>query len=108
MLGADTGVVRGMSVQRSGAEACAEAMRTALTQPAGGLPPRRPAGVLCGIGNREAVADQVATTLGGGPLPEVAEAVVEEAEDILDSFIGHGRPDTTGRVRHSGRLGNAD
>ena len=89
LLDADTGLVRGMSVQRSGAEACAQAMRTALTQPAGGLPPRRPARVLCGVGHREAVAAQLAIVLGGGLLPEVTEIVSEEAEDIFDSFIGH-------------------
>jgi hypothetical protein len=89
VLDADTGVVRGMSVERSGAEACAQAMRTALTQPAGGLPPRRPARVLCGVGHRDAVADQLAIVLGGGLLPEVTEVLSEEAEDILDSFIGH-------------------
>ena len=33
VLDADTGLVRGMSVDQSGADACAQAMRTALTRP---------------------------------------------------------------------------
>jgi len=89
VLDADTGVARGMCVDRTSVQACAQAMRTALTQPAGGLPPQRPARVLCGIGHREPVAAQVALVLGDGPLPEVTEVVSAEAEDILDSFVGH-------------------
>jgi hypothetical protein len=89
VLDADTGLSRGMSVDRTSAGACAQAMRTALTQPAGDLPPRRPSRVLCGIGHRESVATQLAVVLGGGPLPEVTEVTSAEAEDILDSFVGH-------------------
>ncbi|MFC0526593.1 hypothetical protein [Phytohabitans kaempferiae] len=89
VLDADTGVARGMCVDRTDVKACAQAMRTALTQPAGGLPPQRPARVLCGIGHHEPVAAQLAVVLGDGPLPEVTEVVSVEAEDILDSFVGH-------------------
>jgi hypothetical protein len=89
VLDADTGLVRGMSVGRNGADACAQAMRTALTQPAGGLPPQRPIRVLCGVGHREPVAAQLAVVLGDGPLLEVTEVVSAEAEDIFDSFVGH-------------------
>ena len=89
ILDADTGVVRGVSVDRNGADACAQAMRTALTQPAGGLPPRRPVRVVCGVDHREPVADQLAIVLGAGPLPEVTEVASAEAEDIFDSFVGH-------------------
>ncbi len=89
VLDADTGVVRGMSVDRTGADACAQAMRIALTHAAGGLPPMRPARVLCGIGHREPVAAQLARVLGDGPRLEVTEVVSVEAEDIVDSFVGH-------------------
>jgi hypothetical protein len=89
VLDADTGLARGMSVDRSGAAACAQAMRTALTQPAGPLPPRPPARVLCGIGHRAQVAAELAAVLGDGPEPEVTEVASVEAEDILDSFVGH-------------------
>jgi hypothetical protein len=89
VLDADTGLVRGMSVDRTGAGAYAQAMRTALTQPAGGLPPQRPIRVLCGVGHREPVAAQLAVVLGDSPLPEVTEVVSAEAEDIFDSFVGH-------------------
>jgi hypothetical protein len=89
VLDADTGLARGMSVDRTGAGACAQAMRTALTQPAGDLPPKRPTRVLCGVGHREPVASQLAVVLGDGPLPEVTEVVGAEAEDIFDSFVGH-------------------
>ena len=95
VLDADTGLVRGMSVDRAGADACARAMRTALTPPVGGLPPRRPIRVLCGVGQRESVAAQLAMVLGEGPLPGVTEVVSAEAEDIFDSFVGH----MTGRVQ---------
>jgi len=89
ILDADTGLSRGMSVDRTSTGACTQAMRTALTQPAGDLPPGRPSRVLCGIGHRESVAAQLAVVLGSGPLPEVTEVASAEAEDILDSFIGH-------------------
>jgi hypothetical protein len=89
LLDADTGLVRGMSVDSTGAGACAQAIRTALRQPAGDLPPRRPSRVLCGVGQRESVADQLAVVLGDGPLPEVTEVASAEAEDIFDSFVGH-------------------
>ncbi|WP_432978105.1 hypothetical protein [Dactylosporangium sp. CA-233914] len=89
VLDAGTGLVRGMSVERSGAGACARAMRTALTQPAGDLPPQRPIRVLCGVGHREPVAAQLAVVLGVGPLPEVTEVLSTEAEDVFDSFVGH-------------------
>jgi hypothetical protein len=89
VLDADTGLVRGMSVDRTGAGACTQAMQTALTQPAGDLPPKRPIRVLCGVGHREPVATRLAVVLGDGPLPEVSEVVSAEAEDIFDSFVGH-------------------
>lgn len=97
VLDADTGLVRGTSVDRTGAGACAQAMRIALTQPAGGLPPKRPTRVLCGVGHREPVAAQLAVVLGDGPLPETTEVVSDEAEDIFDSFVGHMAGLTTGQ-----------
>jgi hypothetical protein len=89
VLDADTGLIRGMSVARTDAEACDQAMRTALTQPAGDLPPGRPVRVLCGVGHGQSVADQLAVVLDHGPVPEVTEVASDEAEDVFDSLVGH-------------------
>ena len=89
VVDAGTGLVRGVSVDRTDASACAQAMRTALTRPAGDLPPQRPIRVLCGVGHRAPVTAQLAVALGDGPLPEVTEVVSAEAEEIFDSFVGH-------------------
>jgi hypothetical protein len=89
VLDSGTGLIRGVSANRTGADACAQAMRTALTRPAGDLLPQRPVRVLCGVGHRELVATQLAVVLGDGPLPETTEVASDEAEDVFDSFVGH-------------------
>jgi hypothetical protein len=89
VLDAQTGLARGMSVGRSGAEACRQAMQAALTRPAGPLMPQPPAQVLCGVGHQAEVAAQLAKALRGSTAPAVTEVVSVEAEDVLDSFVGH-------------------
>lgn len=89
VLDAQTGLARGMSVGRTGADACRQAMQAALTQPAGPLLPQPPAQVLCGVGHQAEVAAQLSKALHGGTPPTVTEVVSVEAEDVLDSFVGH-------------------
>ena len=90
ILDADTGLARGISAADSPVAACAEAMRTALTKPAGPLPPQAPQRVLCGPGQGADVAGELTHLLTGGAAPEVTEvAPIDEAEDIFDSFVGH-------------------
>lgn len=68
----------------------AEAMRTALTKPAGSLPPQTPVRVLCGAGQAADVLGELAQLLASQATPAVAESgPIGEAEDIFDSFIGH-------------------
>lgn len=90
ILDADTGLARGISAAESPAAACAEAIRTALTQPAGPLPPQMPQRVLCGPGHAAIVAGELTRLLSGAATPVVTEVEpVGEAEDIFDSFVGH-------------------
>ena len=88
ILDADTGLARGMSVGRSEGESCSQAMRIALTRPAGALPPRRPSRVLCGVGYQNEVATELRNALRGAKVPAVTEVISVEAEDIFDSFVG--------------------
>jgi hypothetical protein len=90
VLDAETGLLRGASVAPTGRAACAEAMRTALTKPAGPLPPQTPVRVLCGGGQAAEVLDELDRLLAGAVTPTVAESEpIGEAEDIFDSFVGH-------------------
>jgi hypothetical protein len=50
-------------VAPTGRAACAEAMQTALTKPAGPLPPQAPVGVLCGGGQASEVLGELARFL---------------------------------------------
>jgi hypothetical protein len=84
----DTGLARGAWAAPTSSEACAEAVRSALTKPAGPLPPQPPDRVLCGSDEAAELfaglrlLDEIAPTV-----PEVA--AVGEAEDVFDSFVGH-------------------
>lgn len=90
IVDAETGFVRGISVASTAQEACSEAMRKALTMPAGPLPPQAPAGVLCTDGQAATVVTELAPLLAGAAMPPVAEGPpVGEAEDIFDSVVGH-------------------
>lgn len=90
VLDADTGLARGISVTPTVQESCAEAMHTALTTPAGPLPPQAPARVRCTDGQIATVVTELIRLRADEALPTVAEGPpVSEAEDIFDSFIGH-------------------
>ena len=90
VLDADTGLARGISVAPTARAACAEAMRTALTKPAGPLPAQAPVRVLCGGGQAGDVRGELARLLAGATTPAVAESPsIGEAEDVFDSFVGH-------------------
>jgi hypothetical protein len=90
VLDVNTGLVRGLAVAPTDAEALTEAFSTALSKPAGTLPPGRPDRVLCGPGLAEPVIEtleSLTSTPSLAPITEVQPAA--EAEDIFDSFIGH-------------------
>jgi hypothetical protein len=73
-----------------GRAARAEAMRTALTKPAGPLPPRAPVQVLCADGQAAEVLGELARLLAGAATPTVVESEpIGEAEDVFDAFVGH-------------------
>lgn len=95
VLDMDTGVVRGVAVGASEAEAVAQAFTMGLTKPAGTLPPGRPDEVLCSPDLKAQMGEILPSICAGDPLPSVqAIEPPAEAEDIFDSFIGHmsGRP----------------
>ncbi len=89
VLDADTGVVRGVTVERDETQACTGAMRRALTEPAGGLPPGRPDQVVCGLGIRAEVEAGLAEVLDDASGLKVTEVVSLDAEEVFDSFVGH-------------------
>lgn len=90
ILDADTGLIRGVSLDETPWQACAGAAQTALTTPAGPLPPGPPAAVVFEEAHAgqvlaalaDALPDSQAPALFPGPIPA-------EAEDIFDSLIGH-------------------
>jgi hypothetical protein len=90
ILDAGTGLVRGVSVGDTVRRACTDAARTALSAPAGPLPPRRPAEVVYDEAQADGVLAALADVLPGLPPPAlVAGSPPAEAEDIFDSLIGH-------------------
>lgn len=90
VLDVSTGLVRGLAVAPTDAEALTEAFQAALANPAGPLPPARPQRVLCGTGLAAPVARSLEALSASTRSPPVAEVEPGlEAEDIFDSFIGH-------------------
>ncbi len=90
VLDADTGLARGVSVAATAAQACEDAMQMALTKPAGPLPPQPPAQVVHGEADEAVVRAGLAATLAPQVQLELFPAApIPEAEDILDSFVGH-------------------
>lgn len=87
----ETGLAVGFGLQATKAEACGNAIETALTEPTEGAPfePGPPAQVVC---RAEDVADVDArlTALVGAdaPTPEVV-IPSNETEDMIDSLVGH-------------------
>lgn len=85
-----TGMIRGVSVAATEAEAVAQALTIGLTKPAGSLPPGRPNEVLCTKDMKASMGEILSSVFGTSLRPPVR--VVDppaEAEDIFDSFIGH-------------------
>jgi hypothetical protein len=90
ILDADTGLIRGVSVDATIRRACSAAARTALTVPAGPLPPLPPVAVIYDEAHADqilpaladALPDPQAPALFPGPIPA-------EAEDCFDSLVGH-------------------
>ncbi len=90
VLDADAGLARGVSAAASARTAIADAMRGALTRPAGPLPAQAPARVVCSTAHAEAVSAELADLMAGTVLPQVRQSPpVPEAEDTFDSLIGH-------------------
>jgi hypothetical protein len=90
VLDAGTGLARGIAVGSTAGAACADAMETALTKPAGPLPPEVPGQVLCGHEQAADVTGGLARLLNGAAEPAVTVSTPgAEAEDIFDSFVGH-------------------
>jgi len=88
VLHAETGLVLGISIAGTTAEALAGAFETALTRPADDLAPAPPTRVVCMVETAPQVRKAIAANTFGSP--ELVEAeFMEEAEDIFDSLIGH-------------------
>ncbi len=90
VLDADTGLVVGQSVARTGPQACAQAFATALTRPVSPHAPQLPGQVLCSAGLATDVGNALARLTTSAPQPSITEiGPVAEAEDIFDSLVGH-------------------
>jgi hypothetical protein len=89
ILDMDTGLARGISVGTSEHDACGQAIESALSKPAGPLPPAAPARVLCDSDSHGYVVAELARSAAdiASPVLEVPPSC--EAEDIFDSFVGH-------------------
>jgi hypothetical protein len=88
VLHAETGLVLGVSIQGTAAEALAGAFEAALTNQAADLQPAPPARVVSLV----EVAPEVRKAIAAGSFgsPELIEAgSIPEAEEIFDSLVGH-------------------
>lgn len=90
ILDADTGLIRGVSIADSIGQACRDAAGSALTQPAGSLPPGRPATVIYDLAHQAELLPALSEVLPGTTEATLlAEQPPAGAEDVFDSFIGH-------------------
>ncbi len=90
VLDADTGLIRGVSMRATVRQACLDACRAALTTPAGPLPPRPPSTVVYHDRHAGEILAALRETLPDPGAPTlVAAPPAPEAEDILDSLVGH-------------------
>ena len=90
VLDADTGLVRGVSVGDTVPPACSGAARTALSAPAGPLPPQPPGRVVYDQAQADGILQALSEALPGLPGSALVPATPPpEAEDIFDSLIGH-------------------
>jgi hypothetical protein len=88
ILDVDTGLIRGLSAAEDIESALSESVESALTKPAGSLPPEYPQRVLAAVGLGDLVAAELGRLPGLNLIPAVDEIVPgEEAEDIFDSFV---------------------
>lgn len=88
VLHAETGLVLGISIAGTTAEALAGAFEAALTRPAEDLMPAPPTRVVALVEAAPEVRKAIAASTFGSP--ELVEAeFMDEAEDIFDSLIGH-------------------
>lgn len=88
VLHAETGMVLGVSISGTAAEALAGAFASALANPAADLPPAPPARVVSLVEVGPEVRKAIAAASFGSP--ELIEAgSIPEAEDIFDSLVGH-------------------
>lgn len=88
VLDADTGLVVGMSVGETSAEACIEALRSASAGDVSPLEPHLPAQVVCVADLARDVRRYVAAAIPGDRTPPVVEVTLgPEADDIFDSLI---------------------
>lgn len=88
VLHAETGLVLGISISGTAAEALAGAFNAALTNQAADLPPAPPARVVSLVEVAQEVRKALAAASAGSP--ELIEAgSLGEAEDVFDSLIGH-------------------
>jgi hypothetical protein len=88
VLHAETGLVLGVSISGTAAEALAGAFASALTNQAADLPPAPPDRVVSLV----EVAPEVRKAIAAGSFgsPEMIEAgSIPEAEEIFDSLVGH-------------------
>lgn len=90
VLEAETGLVAGMSVGPSTEEACVEALEMGLSGAFTGTEAGPPDQVACAADLAADVRTCLGKVLEHGHAPPVADAVIgPEAEDILDSLVGH-------------------
>lgn len=88
VLHAETGLVLGISIQGTAAEALAGAFDAALTNPAADLPPAPPTCVISMVETAPEVRKAISAASFGSP--ELIEAgAIPEAEDIFDGLVGH-------------------
>jgi hypothetical protein len=88
ILDVDTGLIRGLSVSEDVESALSQSVDSALSKPAGSLPPGHPERVLAAVGLGDLVAAQLGRLTGPSHIPPIEEIVPgDEAEEIFDSFV---------------------
>ena len=86
----ETGAVLASAVAGRKEDVLQKACEMALLRPAGGLAPRSPDHIVCNPGLASLLEAQLAKMSEAATLPPISEVpVVQEAEDIFDSFVGH-------------------
>jgi hypothetical protein len=90
ILDVDTGLVRGLSAGGDIAGALSPSVKSALTEPAGDLPPGYPDRILAAVGLGDLVVAELSRLSGSDPIPPVEEIVPgADAEEIFDEFVAH-------------------